>query len=86
MKLVTWNACMRFRDKIVKVLPFNPDIMIIPECEAQEKWKYRTNLQPIKQFLWFGENRNKGIGIFTLNDNYHLEIHPLYNKDFRFIV
>jgi exonuclease III len=86
MKLITWNSAMRFRDKLVTILPLKPDILVIPECEAKEKWKDPTKLQPINQFLWFGENKNKGIGIFTLSDKFHLQLHPLYNKDFRFIV
>jgi exonuclease III len=86
MKLVTWNAAMRFRDKIEEILPFSADILVIPECEAPEKWRKSNNLQSINQFLWFGDNPNKGIGIITLNNNYQIEIHPSYNKDFRYII
>jgi hypothetical protein len=37
MKLVSWNTAMRFRDKIETILPYNADILVIPECEAPEK-------------------------------------------------
>jgi hypothetical protein len=53
MKLITWNASMRFRDKIESILPFNADILVIPECEAPEKWRASKRLQEINQFLWF---------------------------------
>lgn len=86
MKLVTWNAAMRFRDKIEEILPFSADILVIPECEAPEKWKKSNKAETINKFLWFGENLNKGIGIMTLNNNYQIDVHPSYNKDFRYII
>lgn len=42
MKIVTWNAQMKFREKIKYILPFAPDLMVIPECEAPEKWGQST--------------------------------------------
>jgi hypothetical protein len=30
MKLVTWNAAMRFRDKIEEIFPYMADIIVIP--------------------------------------------------------
>jgi hypothetical protein len=86
MNLITWNASMRFRDKIESILPFNADILVIPECEAPEKWRASNRLQETNQFLWFGDNLNKGIGILNFNDNLHIELHPSYNKEFRYII
>jgi hypothetical protein len=60
MKLVTWNSAMRFRDKIEEIFPFEADILVIPECEAPEKWGNSSNLQFIHEFHWFGDNPNKG--------------------------
>lgn len=77
---------MRFRDKIEEVLPLQPDLMIIPECEAPEKWNNQPRLQSLNQFLWYGENKNKGLGIISLNQNLRLQLHSLYNDAFRFIV
>jgi exonuclease III len=86
MKLITWNASMRFRDKIENILPFNADLLVIPECEAPEKWGASSHLQKVNQFLWFGDNQNKGIGILTLNDHYQIKLHPSYNTEFRYII
>ena len=86
MKFITWNASMRFRDKIDSIFPFNADILVIPECEAPEKWRGKNHHKDIKQFLWFGDNLNKGIGIFNLNEDFSIELHPSYNKDFRYII
>ncbi|KYD07020.1 hypothetical protein B4102_2996 [Heyndrickxia sporothermodurans] len=62
------------------------DILVIPECESPEKWRKSNKIHPINQFLWFGDNPNKGIGVITLNNNYQIEVHPSYNKDFRYII
>lgn len=86
MKFITWNASMRFRDKIDSIFPFNADILVIPECEAPEKWRGENQHKDIHQFLWFGDNLNKGIGIFNLNEDYSIKLHPSYNKDFRYII
>jgi exonuclease III len=86
MKLITWNASMRFRDKIEKILPFRGDLLVIPECEAPDKWREGNHLQNIKQFLWFGDNLNKGIGILNLNEDFQIKLHPFYKEEFRYII
>ena len=72
---------MRFRDKIEEIFPYMADIIVIPECEAPDKWKNNNNMQALQQFLWYGDILNKGIGIMTLNDSYQIELHPLYNQE-----
>ncbi|MEH7388640.1 endonuclease/exonuclease/phosphatase family protein [Bacillus sp. JJ1521] len=86
MKILTWNAAMKFREKIGEVLPLSPDILVIPECEAPEKWEKSKFKDEAKQFLWFGHNRSKGIGILSLNPLYKLELNPIYNQEFKYIV
>ncbi|WP_316569239.1 endonuclease/exonuclease/phosphatase family protein [Neobacillus sp. YIM B06451] len=86
MRILTWNAAMAFRSKIEKVVPFMADILVIPECEAPEKWAKSRYVNDLYQFEWFGEDRNKGIGVMTLNDSYQLEVHPSYNEEFRYII
>jgi hypothetical protein len=82
MKVLTWNSAMRFRDKIEEVLPLQPDLMIIPECEAPEKWNNQPRLQSLNQFLWYGENKNKGLGIISLNQNLRLQLHSFIMMHF----
>lgn len=77
---------MAFREKIQYILPFEADIIIVPECEAPDKWNKSTYKDRIQQFLWFGTNQNKGLGIFTLNNKYSVEVHPMYSTEFRYIV
>ncbi|WP_306010080.1 endonuclease/exonuclease/phosphatase family protein [Bacillus sp. MMSF_3328] len=85
MKIITWNAAMRFREKIDEILPLKADILIIPECESSEKWK-ENQVKPINQFLWFGDNLNKGLGIITLNNKLHIELHPDYDQQYRYVI
>lgn len=86
MKILTWNCSMRFRDKIDHVLPMEADILVIPECESPEKWKGKNKEKGIQQFIWDGENPNKGLGIFNMNDDFQIRVHPSYNKLFGYIV
>jgi len=38
MKIIAWNCNMKFRGKINRILKFNPDIMVISECEEFSKF------------------------------------------------
>ncbi|EJQ92942.1 endonuclease/exonuclease/phosphatase family protein [Bacillus cereus] len=86
MKIVAWNTAMAFRKKIEKILPLKANILVIPECENPEKWKENYDQKGIVQFLWDGDNLNKGIGIITLDDTYQIEFHPDYDRKFRYII
>ncbi|EMY4797602.1 endonuclease/exonuclease/phosphatase family protein [Bacillus cereus group sp. BceL296] len=86
MKIVAWNADRAFRKKIDKILPLKADILIISECEQPEKWGQIDKERGIYKFLWEGDNPNKGIGIITFDKRYKIEIHPDYDKSFRYIV
>ncbi|PHD28573.1 endonuclease/exonuclease/phosphatase family protein [Bacillus wiedmannii] len=86
MKIVAWNADRAFRKKIDKILPLKADILLISECEKPEKWGQIIDEKGIDEFLWEGDNPNKGIGIITFNKRYRIESHPAYDKSFRYIV
>ncbi|HDX9500307.1 TPA: endonuclease/exonuclease/phosphatase family protein [Bacillus thuringiensis] len=86
MKVVAWNADRAFRKKIDKILPLKADILIISECEKPEKWGQVIDEKGIVEFLWEGDNPNKGIGIITFDAKYQIETHPAYDKSFRYIV
>ncbi|MFK4469761.1 endonuclease/exonuclease/phosphatase family protein [Bacillus sp. RC252] len=86
MKIVAWNAGMAFRKKIDKILPLKANILVISECEKPEKWERSVVQNSTDNFLWEGDNPNKGIGIITLDKRYKIEIHPDYDKKFRYII
>ena len=37
MRIITWNCKMKFREDYKKILPLNPDIVVVPECENPNK-------------------------------------------------
>ena len=62
--LVTWNANMAFRKKRDQVLEYDPDLSVIPECENPAKigeWS------EFSDWVWVGDNENKGLGVFARN-------------------
>ena len=77
MKIISWNCKMAFRNKLDFIWELNPNIVIIPECES-------FGTQTSKS-LWFGENKNKGLGIFSHSD-YEIELNPNYNQNFRYVI
>ena len=65
MKILSWNCNMAFRIKYESVCQFQPDIMVIQECEDKillHEIKEKLNYSDI---CWFGKNKNKGIAIIT---------------------
>jgi hypothetical protein len=77
MKLISWNCKMAYRKKAESILKYQPDIAVIPECEYLGE---DTSKQ-----LWFGDNRKKGIGIFSYSD-FELELHKEYNPSFKYVI
>lgn len=55
---------MAFRKKCIKVCEvFDPDIMVIQECE--EPGKLRSTLGSQYEILWVGDNNNKGLSVIS---------------------
>ena len=68
MKVITWNCNMAFRKKAGHILAHQPDILIVPECEHPDKLKFDSGTLQPTDTIWFGENKNKGIGIFSYSN------------------
>jgi len=74
MKIVSWNCNGALRRKTEQIDAISADIIVIQECEdpAQSTKKYRQWVGG--NYLWKGETKNKGIGIFSRNGH---KIEPL---------
>lgn len=66
MEIISWNCGGGFRNKLVEINMLQADILIIQECEdpARSTKKYRDWAG---DYLWAGETKNKGIGVFPKN-------------------
>ncbi len=51
---------MAFRKKYKQILPFDPDLLIVSECEHPDKFSDKF----YDDVLWIGDNRNKGLSVF----------------------
>ncbi len=81
MKIATWNCNGAFRKKYQAVSSLNADVYIIQECEhpasAMEKEEQFREFG--QHYLWKGENRHKGIGVFSRSLNLtEIKINEIY--------
>jgi exonuclease III len=76
---------MAFRKKAEWILRNNPDIVIVPECEHPDKLKFKPGTPRPTDVLWFGDNHNKGLGIFSYTD-FKFSLLNNYNPAFKLVV
>ena len=84
LRLITWNCKMAFHTKANDILTFSPDILIVPEC-AKPEIVLKKSKENLPEYLWFGDNINKGIGIFGFN-GYQLMLSDKYDEQYKWIV
>ncbi|MBV4359410.1 endonuclease/exonuclease/phosphatase family protein [Pinibacter aurantiacus] len=85
MKIITWNCNMAFRKKAEFILAHTPEVLIIPECEHPDKLKYNPAMPIPNDTLWFGSNKNKGLGIFSYN-GFRLKLLKNHNPELKMII
>lgn len=67
VKIISWNCRGAFRKKFSVIQKEDADIYVIQECENPKKYlKDFSNFY--SNYLWYGENDNKGIAIFAKLD------------------
>ncbi|WP_269850253.1 endonuclease/exonuclease/phosphatase family protein [Methanosarcina horonobensis] len=72
---------MAFRKKYEQILPYEPDLLIVPECEHPDKFKNKF----YNDVLWIGDNKNKGLAVFSFND-FEFAIHESYCESYRYVL
>ena len=85
MRIITWNCNMAFRKKADIILRNKPDILIVPECEHPDKLVYPLDTPKPNETLWFGENQNKGLAIFSYS-GYHFKVLEVHNQALKMII
>lgn len=85
MKIITWNCNMAFRKKAAFILTQHPDIVVVPECENPERLKFPDGMPLPTAVLWYGENPNKGLGVFSYG-HYKFKLMDCHNPAFKNIL
>lgn len=75
LKILTWNCGGAFRKKFNNISNEDADIYIIQECEDPARSNDEIFRKWATNYLWVGENKNKGLGVFAANG---IEIENLY--------
>lgn len=68
MKIVTWNCNGALRNKFEHLSTLNADLYIIQECENPAVTNNQHYISWAANYLWKGDNKNKGLGIFAKNN------------------
>jgi exonuclease III len=76
---------MAFRKKASLITSYFPDLLIVPECECPDKLAFDLYTRVPKQILWFGENNNKGLGVFSYGD-FRFKLLDLHDPKLKTIV
>lgn len=65
MKIISWNCNGKFREKYKHISRYDADIYVIQECENPKLFLNPGYKDFCENYLWTGENKNKGLGIFA---------------------
>lgn len=65
MRIVTWNCNGGLWKKFEALSTLEADLFVIQECEDPERSNRESYRNWARNFLWKGDNKNKGIGFFA---------------------
>jgi exonuclease III len=64
MRIISWNCNGALRRKIEQLSKLDGDICVVQECEDPSQTSDLIYKKWAGNFLWKGNNKNKGLGIF----------------------
>ena len=76
---------MAFRKKAGVILAKAPDILVVPECEHPDKLLFDVEIKKPSDAVWFGHNKNKGLGIFSYS-TFRFKVLDVYNDQFKMVI
>ncbi len=85
MKIIHWNCQGAFRKKHKPILVYDPDILIISECEHPSRLEFGNLVPKPEDYFWYGDNHHKGV-CFLFYNNCSYKIHKTFNSKFRYII
>lgn len=68
MKIVTWNCNGALRNKFSALDRLDADLLVIQECEDPQNYP-GVYLDWAGHYLWVGDNKHKGLGVFARHGN-----------------
>jgi exodeoxyribonuclease-3 len=83
VRLVAWNCNMALERKAEHLLALRPDIAVVSECAAPERWR-KLPAWLEQPAVWIGENPNKGLAVFAFN-GYATRLADQYDRNLRYI-
>lgn len=86
MKIVSWNANCKFREKYTDVAKLGADIYVIQECENPETSKNTEYREFVKNGFWIGDIPFKGLMVFSQNPEIKLVLHNWGTQGYRFFL
>ena len=73
MKIVSWNANGKFREKYKAILELEADIYVIQECENPENSKDKEYRDFFRNYYWAGVYSYKGLMVFSTRSDITFE-------------
>lgn len=86
MRIVSWNANRKFREKFQIIDDYyHADLYIIQECENPKETHHTAYQIFAENSLWVGHNKNTGLGVFA-KENHQLSAIDMNNHYLRYML
>jgi len=85
MRIVAWNCNMALDRKLDALLALRPDVAVVCECAAPDRFKLRCgSLRIASDPVWVGRNPHKGLAVFAFN-GYAARLAAPYHPALRYV-